>query len=88
MKSHEKFAEKYSLNFPLLADPERKAIERYGVFKEKKMYGKTVMGVERSTFLIDGEGRIREIWRKVKVDGHAEAVLEAVKRIRAEEKAK
>jgi peroxiredoxin Q/BCP len=88
MKSHEKFAEKQSLNFPLLADPERKAIDGYGVFKEKKMYGKTVMGVERSTFLIDGQGRIREIWRKVKVDGHAEAVLEALKAMNAADRAK
>jgi len=86
LKSHERFAEKQGIDFDLLADPEKTVIDRYGVLKEKKMYGKTVKGVERSTFLIDGEGRIRRIWRKVKVDGHAEEVLEAVKELKAAER--
>lgn len=81
LKSHESFAAKQELNFPLLSDPDRKIIEAYGVWKEKSMYGKTSMGIERSTFLIDGEGRIRRIWRKVKVDGHDEEVLAAIKEI-------
>jgi peroxiredoxin Q/BCP len=79
LKSHGNFREKYDLNFPLISDPEKKIISDYGVWKEKKMYGKTVMGVERSTFLIDGKGVIRKIWRGVKVPGHAEEVLAAVR---------
>jgi len=79
LKSHGNFAEKFGLNFPLLPDPEKKIIEAYGVWKEKKMYGKTTFGVERSTFLIDGEGTVRKVWRKVKVDGHVDEVLEALK---------
>jgi peroxiredoxin len=77
VKSHDKFAEKYELNFPLVADPAKDICEAYGVIREKKMYGKTVMGVERSTFLIDAKGRIARIWRGVKVAGHAEEVLRA-----------
>lgn len=79
VSSHDKFKSKYDLNFTLAADPERKAIEAYGVWKEKSMYGKTTMGVERSTFLIDEQGVVRQAWRKVKVDGHASEVLEAAK---------
>ena len=63
----------------LAADEERQAIEAYGVWVEKSMYGKKYMGVERSTYLIDAEGKLAEIWRKVKVPGHAEAVLKAAK---------
>ena len=77
--SHRKFAAKHQLSFTLLADPERRAIEPYGVWKEKSMYGKKHMGVERSTFLIDPAGRVLDIQRKVKVDGHVEATLERVK---------
>jgi len=79
LKSHGSFREKYDLNFPLISDPEKKIISGFGVWKEKKMYGKSVMGVERSTFLIDGKGVIRKIWRGVKVPGHAEEVLAAVR---------
>jgi len=79
LKSHARFAEKNELNFPLISDPDKEVHERYDVIKEKSMYGKKVLGTERSTFLIDGENRIRGIWRKVKVAGHAEEVLEAVK---------
>lgn len=79
VESHGKFTAKYGLNFPLLSDPEGKIVEAYGVWKEKDMYGKKVMGVERSTFLIDRGGVIRRIWRGVKVDGHSDEVLAAVK---------
>jgi len=77
--SHEKFKKKHDLTVALAADPERAAIEAYGVWKEKSMYGRKYFGVERSTFLIDRRGRIAKIWRKVKVPGHAEEVLAAAK---------
>ncbi|KQW28638.1 bacterioferritin [Rhizobium sp. Root274] len=77
VKSHDKFAAKHSLSVMLASDESHAALEAYGVWKEKSMYGKTYMGVERTTFLIDGSGKIAEIWRKVKVPGHAEAVLKA-----------
>ena len=76
--SHRKFQDKYDLGVRLLADEERKAAEAYGVWVEKSMYGRKYMGVERSTFLVDKAGTIARIWRKVKVPGHAEEVLEAV----------
>ena len=76
--SHDKFRDKRALAMPLLSDAEGDVCERYGVWKEKSMYGKTFHGIERSTFLIDGEGRIARTWRKVKVPGHAEEVLAAV----------
>jgi len=77
--SHDKFRDKHELSVPLLSDAEDSVCEEYGVWKEKNMYGKKFMGIERSTFLIDGEGRIAREWRKVKVPGHAEEVLEAVR---------
>lgn len=77
--SHVKFIKKYELPFTLLADPERSACEAYGVWKEKSMYGRKYMGVERTTFVIDGKGVVRQIFPKVKVDGHSDAVLAAVK---------
>ena len=76
--SHKKFIEKYSLPFILLSDPERKVCSLYDVLKEKNMYGKKSIGVERSTFIIDENGIIRKIFRKVKVDGHIEELLEAI----------
>jgi peroxiredoxin Q/BCP len=76
--SHARFAQKQSLNFPLLADTDQKACEAYGVWQEKSMYGKKFMGVVRSTFLIDPQGNLAAAWRKVKVPGHVEAVLAAV----------
>ena len=79
LTSHDKFAGKHSLTVPLLSDEGSDVAERYGVWAEKKMYGKTFWGIERSTFLIDGAGRIAREWRKVKVPGHAEEVLEAAK---------
>jgi len=80
--SHRKFQEKYDLGVRLLADEERKAAEAYGVWVEKSMYGRKYMGIERSTFLVDGAGKIARIWRKVKVPGHAEEVLEAVRALK------
>jgi peroxiredoxin Q/BCP len=77
--SHDKFKKKHDLSVALAADPERSAIDAYGVWKEKSMYGRKYFGVERSTFLIDREGRIAKIWRKVKVPGHAEEALAAAK---------
>ncbi|WP_137701936.1 peroxiredoxin [Marimonas lutisalis] len=79
LADHEKFRTKQDLTIGLLSDELDGVCEAYGVWKEKKMYGKTFMGIERSTFLIDGAGQIVAEWRKVKVDGHAEAVLEAAK---------
>ncbi|MGS4946561.1 thioredoxin-dependent thiol peroxidase [Meridianimarinicoccus sp. RP-17] len=76
---HVKFRAKHDLGVGLLSDADGDVCERYGVWVEKQMYGKTYMGIERATFLIDGTGTIRKVWRKVKVPGHAEAVLEAVK---------
>jgi peroxiredoxin Q/BCP len=76
--SHEKFKKKYELNFPLLADTEKKVAEAYGTWKEKSMYGKTYMGIERTTFLIDGQGKITHIFPKVKVEQHYDEVLDAL----------
>ncbi|MEO0999482.1 MAG: thioredoxin-dependent thiol peroxidase [Pseudomonadota bacterium] len=75
---HDTFIAKYDLGVPLLSDAEGDVCERYGVWVEKSMYGKTYMGIERATFVIDAEGRIAHVWRKVKVPGHVEAVLKAV----------
>ncbi|WGW03211.1 peroxiredoxin [Tropicibacter oceani] len=77
LASHEKFMAKKALGVPLISDEAGDLCERMGVWKEKKMYGKTFMGIERSTFLIDAEGRIARAWHKVKVPGHAQEVLEA-----------
>ena len=79
LSSHERFREKFGFPFDLLSDPEEKACRAYDVIKEKNMYGRKVMGIERSTFLIDDKGKLRKEWRKVKVNGHVEDVLEAVK---------
>jgi peroxiredoxin Q/BCP len=79
--SHEKFAAKESLAFPLLADTEEKVCKLFDVIKEKTLYGRKYLGVDRSTFLIDASGRLHEEWRGVKVPGHAEAVLEAAQRL-------
>ena len=77
--AHEKFREKFGLNFPLLSDEKREVLHKYGVWKEKSLYGRKFMGVERTTVIIDKEGRIRRIFPKVKVKGHHEEVLEALK---------
>jgi thioredoxin-dependent peroxiredoxin len=79
VESHEKFKKKMGFPFDLLSDPDKAVCKLYDVIQEKSMYGKKFMGVERSTFLIDAKGVLRQEWRKVKVTGHAEAVLAAVK---------
>ena len=79
MAPSEKFAAKYALTFPLASDTEKQAAEAYGVWVEKSMYGKKYMGIERSTFLVDGQGHIARAWRKVKVDGHAAEVMAAAR---------
>jgi|SRR5579883_673129 len=80
VESHKKFKSKFDLNFPLVADTEKKIVEAYGVWKEKSMYGKKYMGIERTTFVIDEEGKIANIFPKVKVDQHYDEVLEALTR--------
>lgn len=78
IKRHENFRKKHELGVILGSDPEKQVIEQYGVWVEKKMYGKTHFGIERATFLIDEAGKIARIWRKVKAKGHAQAVLEEI----------
>jgi peroxiredoxin Q/BCP len=80
-KSKAKFADKYSLTFPLLADPDHDVIEKYGAWQEKSMYGKTYMGVARVTYLIGADGKVVRRWDKVNVEGHAEEVLREVGRL-------
>jgi peroxiredoxin Q/BCP len=82
IKPIENFAAKYNLTFPLASDPEAKTIEAYGAWQEKSMYGKKYMGIERSTVLVDKNGKIAHIWPKVKVEGHAAEVLKAVKELK------
>jgi len=79
IKKHDKFRDKHNLGIALLSDEDSDLCERYGVWVEKQMYGKTYFGIERATFLINAEGQIVQIWRKVKVPGHVEAVLKAVR---------
>ena len=79
--AHDKFIKKHKLKVCLLSDADGSLCEKYSVWVEKNMYGRKYMGIERSTFLIDGEGVIKQVWRKVRVAGHAEAVLEGVRRI-------
>ena len=81
IKSHENFKKKEKFNFDLISDPEEKICNKYDVIKEKSMYGKKYMGIERSTFLIDTNGKLKQEWRKVKVTGHAKEVLEAAKNL-------
>ena len=77
--SHEKFSEKFSLNFPLLADTDHKVAEKYGAWREKNMYGKVSMGIQRSTFVIDASGAVAKVWKKVSVDGHDQQVIDVLK---------
>jgi len=79
MASHEKFATKRDLQIPLLSDENATVCEDYGVWKEKNMYGKKYMGIERTTYLIAADGTVAQVWNKVKVPGHVDAVLEAVR---------
>ncbi|GFE92220.1 thioredoxin-dependent thiol peroxidase [Acetobacter persici] len=83
VKKLDKFAEKYDLTFPLASDEAGRVTEAYGVWVEKSLYGKTYMGIDRTTFLIGADGKIARIWKKVKVPGHVEAVLEAAKELAA-----
>lgn len=76
--SHQTFREKYKLNFPLLADKDHKVAEKYGAWREKNMYGKKSMGIQRSTYLIDTEGKVAKLWKRVQVDGHDQQVLDAL----------
>jgi|TARA_B100001094_G_scaffold333471_1_gene413159 peroxiredoxin Q/BCP len=82
IKSHEGFKEKFNYPFELISDPDEKLCELFDVIKEKSMYGKKYMGIERSTFLVNKEGKLVEEWRKVKVPGHVTEVLEAAKKIK------
>jgi thioredoxin-dependent peroxiredoxin len=77
--SKKRFAEKFDLNFPLLADADHDVAEKYGVWQEKSLYGRKFMGIVRTTYLIGGDGKVAKRWDNVKVDGHAEEVLDAVK---------
>ena len=79
VKRHDKFKSKYDLPFKLISDEDGKICEAYGVWQEKKNYGKIYMGIVRSTFLIDGKGRVAEVWRNLRVKGHVDRVLEAAK---------
>jgi thioredoxin-dependent peroxiredoxin len=79
VSSHKKFAEKYNLPFTLLSDENKEVVEKYGVWKEKSMYGRKYMGIERTTFIIDENGKIRNIFTKVKVTGHVEELIQALK---------
>lgn len=81
--SHKKFSDKFSLNFPLLADIDHKVAEKYGAWREKNMYGKVSMGIQRSTFLIDVDGKVAKVWKKVSVDGHDQQVIDALKELAA-----
>ena len=78
-KSKAKFAQKYDVNFPLLADADHAVAEKFGVWQEKSRYGRTYMGIARTTYLIDKDGKVARRWDNVKVDGHADEVMEAVK---------
>lgn len=81
VESHAKFRDKYKLNFPLLADTGHKVAEKYGAWREKNMYGKKTMGIQRSTFLIDSAGKVAKVWKAVKVDGHDEQVIKALREL-------
>lgn len=83
VESHAKFRKKHGLSITLASDQQKTAAEAYGVWVEKSMYGRKYMGVERSTFLIDRDGKVAKVWRKVKVPGHAQAVLKAVRELSA-----
>jgi len=83
LESHDKFTKKYKLNFPLLSDPGNKVAESFGAYGDKVLYGRKFKGIIRSTFVIDGDGVVRKVFGRVKVDGHAAKVLEAIQKIKA-----
>lgn len=82
--SHQAFSEKFDLNFPLLADTNHAIAEKYGAWREKNRYGKKFMGIQRSTFIIDAQGKIAKVWKAVKVDGHDDKVLESLQKVVSE----
>lgn len=84
VETHRKFKAKHGLTFPLLSDPEHKALEAYGVWQEKSLYGRKFMGIVRATFLVDAKGVVRAVWPKVRVAGHVDDVLAAVKALKGE----
>jgi peroxiredoxin Q/BCP len=79
--SHVLFRDKFKLNFPLLADADHAVAEKYGAWREKNMYGKKTMGIQRSTFIIDANGKVGKVWKAVQVDGHDQAVIDALKEL-------
>ena len=81
VESHVKFRDKFSLNFPLLADPDHAMADKYGAWREKNMYGKKSMGIQRSTYLIGADGKVAKLWKRVKVDGHDQQVIDALKEL-------
>jgi peroxiredoxin Q/BCP len=83
VERHQKFRDKYKLNFPLLADADHRVAERYGAWREKNLYGRKSMGIQRSTFLLDSGGKVAKVWKAVKVDGHDQEVLEALTKLRS-----
>ena len=83
--SHVKFRDKFKLNFPLLADVDHAVAEKYGVWREKNMYGNVSMGIQRSTYLIDAKGKVAKVWKRVQVDGHDQKVLEALEELQNDE---
>ena len=83
--SHVKFRDKFQLNFPLLADVDHAVAEKYGAWREKNMYGKVSMGIQRSTYLIDAKGKVAKVWKRVQVDGHDQKVLEALGELQNDE---
>ncbi len=87
VSSHQKFRDKYNLTFPLLSDESKEVVQQYGVWKEKSMYGRKYMGVERTTFVIDSNGMLRKIFPKVKVDQHPQVVLDVVRSLEADKTA-
>jgi peroxiredoxin Q/BCP len=84
VESHQRFRDKHSLNFPLLSDPDHKVAENYGAWREKSLYGKKSMGIQRSTFLIDAAGKVAKVWKRVQVDGHDQEVLDALVELASE----
>lgn len=81
VESHQAFSQKFSLNFPLLADTNHKVAEKYGAWREKNRYGKKFMGIQRSTFLIDANGKVARVWKAVRVDGHDAKVIEELQKL-------
>jgi peroxiredoxin Q/BCP len=81
VESHQKFRDKHRLNFPLLADTQHKVAEKYGAWREKIRFGKKSMGIQRSTFLVDADGVVRKVWKRVRVDGHDAQVIAALEKL-------